>query len=208
MGQTDDLKATVVSLMPFPLDEQKVGVYPGTFHIDAALDGEPKLLVVDDAIHFIYLGEDRGDLKVRIPAHELAASIVYDYVSSLSCYTSESFPALFWVPGTHKDASKIPQDRMDTAKLLQKNWFLALVKLADDDWSKYHRHTVISDHQRHATKFLGLEREWLIQPSIEVPKPVLCGACKSPIHPEASICPFCRTNLKEPVQASNTLKEL
>ena len=203
----DELKATLVSLMPFAFDEHKVGVYPGDYHIDAS-GGEPKILVINDAIHYVYLGDERGNLKARIPAHELASALVYDYVSSLSCSTSTSVPAIFWIPGTHKveEIKKSYSDRIEVALQFQKNWFEALVKLADDDWSKYHRHTVVSDHQRHAAKSLNLEREWLIIPKPQEATTVLCAYCKSNIHPDASICPFCRTNLKELVQPVNTLQ--
>jgi len=207
----DELKATLVSLMPFPFAEHKTGIYPGDYFIKAASDDKPEFLVVEGALHYIYLGEERGSLEARIPAHELAAALVYDYVSSLSCSTGSSVPALFWLPGTYRDVEKIKKDfadRIESAIILQKNWFLKLVSLADDDWSKYHRHTVISDHQRHAAKYLHLEREWLIIPKPRELKLFLCPACKSNIHPEASICPFCRTNLKDLVQPVNTLKEL
>ena len=209
MEKLADLKATLVSLMPFAFHEHKVGIYPGDYHINAS-KGEPEILVVNDAIHYIYLGDERGNLKVRIPAHELAAALIYDYVSSLSCSTNASIPALFWVPGTHdlEDVKKNYRERIDTALALQKNWFLKLVELADDDWSKYHRHTVISDHQRHAARFLNLERECLIKPKPQELTSVLCPYCKSNIHPEAVICPYCRTNLRESVQPVNTLSEM
>ena len=195
----DDLKATLVSIMPFPIDEHKVGVYPGDYHLEASTDGRPHLLVVDNAFHYVYLGEDRGHMKVNIPAHELAAAVIYDYANSLFCISDSARPGVFWVPGTYRTPEEIEvefADRLEAARALQNNWFMALVKLADDDWQKYHRHSVISSHQLFAAKALGLEREWLVVMNPAVHN-ILCPACKSAIHPEATVCPHCQTKVLE-----------
>src|SRR5438132_14196669 len=75
----------------------------------------------------------------------------------------------------------------------QKNWFIKLIKLADDDWEKTRQHKFISDMQRYAAKAVGLERPWIIKPMmLEDNKVIKCLACQSPISPLAIVCPNCK----------------
>jgi hypothetical protein len=191
----DELMATLVSVYPFEINETKPGIYPGTFVILAAKD-YPQSLIVGEAIHFI----DRVDavpLKIRLLPQELAAAVVDDWVNAtLGTIVSEGIvPGFFWIPGAHKldtILSKFVKE-VEAARARQRAWFKNIVMIGDDDWSKYHKHTAISDVQRHAVKELGLEREW----SIEVAelKNISCPACKSSVDSQAIICPNCKNIL-------------
>lgn len=184
------VKSTVVSVVPFEIEERKPGLYPGYFKVPAAVDGEPQVLVIDNAVHYVYLDETRGSLQVRVPSYEIAASIVNDYCGSQLAVEVDGKPGIFWVTGevAAKDVkTKYPRELMQ-ARELQKRWFLALVKIADDDWARYHQHKSISDFQRYAARSLNLDREWLLAPETIAQ----CPACKNNVPVGAIVCPNCR----------------
>lgn len=187
-------KATIVSIVPFLIDESKPGIYPGTFRIPPVKDDDIEILVVGNSIHYVYLDETRGSIKIDTPAQEIARSVVEDFIDSQieSSRLEESHPGLFWVPGefSKNDVLNKFGDKIKAAREAQNRWYLRLVRMADDDWSRYHQHKSISDTQRHAAKSLGLDKEWLISPKNVVEK--RCPGCKSVVHPEAAICPSCR----------------
>lgn len=184
------LKATIVSIVPFESPERKPGLYPGYFLIPASPDGEPQVLVIGNSVHNVYLDDVRGSLQIRTSSYEIAAAIVYDYCSSQLAVDEGSKPGIFWVPGevTAKEVKiKYPQE-LQQARDLQKHWFLALVRIADDDWARYHQHKSISDFQRFAAKSLNLEREWLLV-SMDTSQ---CPACKNAVPVGAVVCPNCK----------------
>jgi hypothetical protein len=191
-----ELMATLISVYPFEIRESKPCIYPGYFYIPAAKD-KPESLIIGEAFHFV----DRVDaepLRIRVLPQELAQSIVDDwYSANLGVVVEEGIgPGLFWVEGAHAH-DKIERafaDKIQSARARQKLWFRNLVKIADDDWARYHRHTVISDIQRHAVKDLGLDRTWTIQVK-EVQALKVCLACQSQIDSKAIVCPTCRVVL-------------
>ncbi|HEV2386770.1 MAG TPA: zinc ribbon domain-containing protein [Candidatus Acidoferrales bacterium] len=58
---------------------------------------------------------------------------------------------------------------------------------ADQQWSRTHNFTVLSDIQRRAVKFLGLEREWAFKPETMVE----CPACGTSVRPGVAVCRAC-----------------
>jgi len=192
----DELMATLISVYPFEINEQKPGIYPGNFYLPAAKD-KPQSLIIGEAFHFV----DRVDaapLRVRVLPQELAQSIVDDWASAhLGVIMAEGIaPGLFWIPGAHSN-DKIEVtfiDKISEARAHQRRWFENLIRIADDDWSRYHKHVVISDIQRFAVKSLGLERDWSIQVK-EVQVLKTCPACQSKIDSKAIVCPTCKVIL-------------
>jgi len=192
MKLEDAYKATVVSLLPIEIREEKSGLYPGRFTIPAAKDGEPAVLVIGESFHYVYLDGDRGQMPIRNPAIQVAEAIVSDFVSACLGAKPDARPGLFCVPG-RKTAEEIKlefPEELEKAHTHQFNWYKELVMIADDDWEKYHRHTAISHIQRVAAKALGLNRLWL-EVVAAVP-PVTCPLCQSQVAGGAITCPNCK----------------
>ena len=187
-------KTTIVSLIPFDLNEEKP-VYPGHFFISGAKENDIEILVVENAIAFKYVDEYRGTDKINIDSEDLARAIVEDYATSqLAVMPSDDIiPGLFFIPGEHTkiEIKTKYKDIVAEYRAKQVKWFEILVRMADDDWEKTRQHKVISGIQRYAARFLNIDRPWLIEPKMEK-----CIACRSTVEAEAIICPTCKTVLK------------
>lgn len=203
-GIASSSRATIISLVPFPLDEFKPGLIPGQFHVDACLDGEPVCAVISDAIFFVYIDADRGNLRVPAPSYQVASAVCYDYVVAQMEAKEECHPAIFaevgiWTPARVK---KELGEKLDYFRSCQERWFVELIKRADDDWAKMQSHFAISDTQRYALKVLDPDnthnRQWAIMgPSDLRPTEAtelttqICGACGSDIPLNVVLCKYC-----------------
>src|SRR4051812_44541048 len=108
--QSYEPTTTVVSLVPFPIDETKPGMTPSRFYIDPAPREGFSCLLVQKCRHGVYLDEFRPTLIVPTAPEEVAESICMDYKrGQLGIKMTEAEPGLFWVPGafankeTHKE---------------------------------------------------------------------------------------------------------
>lgn len=186
------MNCTVVSIMPFALKEHKPQIYPGYFQIPASKDGSIQCLPVGDSIHWMESPfKGMPPIKITETSKVMARSIINDYVEAQLAIDSNAFPGIFWVEG-HYGSGGIKQDhkaKLEAVRDAQNNWFVNLVRIADDDWQKSHQHQAISDKQRFAAKALGLDREWLSVTSDFIP--VKCPACKEMVHPEAIVHAAC-----------------
>ena len=200
---TKEIVATVVSIVPHEIKSDMPTVHPGDFVIPASDGKTPVVLVVKEAGHDVYMGSDRTphSMRVKIPAYDVARAIVEQYLHSVIATADNAQPGIFWVPGEY-DADMIelsfPKE-MQNARIQQKNWYLELVKMADDDWTKSnHRHSAISNLQRMAADFLGFKREWVdaVKTNPELLNLVPCPACTTVISRAALLCPNCKTILK------------
>jgi hypothetical protein len=190
--------ATIVSLCPFPIDEFKPGIIPSNFHIDPAKEGDIEILNIGTNVTSRMRVPVMGNvIDMTVPAMTLARAIVEDRNTGQLYYSPEAKPGLFFVEGTYskEEVKKHFQKEIDEANMYQKNWFLQLVKLADDDWQKSHQHRYISDTQRYAARALGLTKDWNLTITEVADK--RCVACFSQMHQQASICPICKTNQSE-----------
>lgn len=198
-------KATVVSFVPFPIIEEKPGVYPGYFHIPPCRTEEPNLLIVGDSKYHVEIDPDRT-VTVPCPAAQMARSIVEDYVISCLEYSveHESQPAIFWVDGelSYSAIEKTHKETIERVKQFQLNWFRRLVTLADDDWERTRQHRSITDMQRTACKLLGLDRPWIIPAANAKETKKLCIACRSVVDPLAIVCATCKAILDPVAYAS------
>ena len=190
-----DLYCTVVSLVPFDIREEKPGLIPNTFYIPASDMKTPQVLKVGTARHYVYLDQDRGQLPVRTPSMELANSIVSDYITAQQRIDADAQPALFWVPGalTPQQVLKEHEDEVLGALLKQSRWFVLVCQQADDDWAKYHRHTVVSEIQRKMAQLLGWnpeQHEWMA-PNVTAIG-ARCPACGTLAMMGAVVCAQCQ----------------
>ena len=190
-------KSTLISFVPFPIEEWKPGLYPGNFNIKPAKNDIPECLVIGDSIYFVEIDENRT-ITVRNASDEVARAVVQDYlISNLSISLEEQiYPAFFWQEGEWNPIDVLTKlsDKVSFLLGKQREWFVRLVKMADDDWEKTRQHKTISDMQRFACKSLGLSRPWVIVP-VKPGANKECIACRSLVHPEAIICPQCRAIL-------------
>jgi hypothetical protein len=193
-----------VSIVPFPIDERKPGLIPGSFHVDACLnENEPVCQVIGDSFFYVYIDADRGNLRVPAPSHIVARSLCDDYNIAQLEVGPECHPGLFWLPGiwTTEKLLKGAQDELAYAREAQTTWFINLVKRADDDWEKTRQHYAISDVQRYALRRIDPEnkqnRPWVLVKPQEVLKSLeevptqLCAACGSDIPMGVVICKYC-----------------
>lgn len=195
--------ATVISLVPFPIDEFKPGMSPDEFHLDAAPEGGFTMLLVKKCKHGVYLDENRPTLIVPTAPEEVAQAICFDYQKGMmGVRLGEVEPGLFWVPGDYtteegrKTVKAVFAAEFREAERKQHEWFKALVSQADDAWSKFHMRSMISNLQRVAAQRLKLNREWLLEGEVEKALSE-CPVCFEKVHPKAIICRSCNAVLNQ-----------
>lgn len=186
--------STVVSLVPFEINETKPGLIPGSFIIPPSTNNEIQILHVTEAIFFVYIDEQRGSMKITTPSYKVAASIVEDYLTAQLGVDPDVHPAVFWVRGklTALEVQLRHGDQITSAHESQNRWFDKLIMLADDDWEKTRQHMTISDTQRHAARARGQNRPWLIKPADAPVKFKICPSCASSVPEAAVLCPICK----------------
>lgn len=207
--QQISLKSTLISLVPFPISEFKPGLTPGQFDMEASVGGVPSIKVIGESHYHVYIDHERGNLRVVDPSYKVAQSVVMDYLQAQLAAKPECHPAFFWKLGEFSASevmAKFP-DEVQAYNTIQMDWFLELIKLADDDWEKSRQHNSISDIQRFALKAIdptnSKMRPWvLVNPLHEAAKEVktqLCRACGSDVPFDVAICRYCR-HIIDPVR--------
>lgn len=189
--------ATVISLVPVAIKIDKPGLIPREQFIPKSDGVNPQVLHVDGALHYVNVGEGVKKFPVRVPADEYAQSIVNDYIHAcLAVDLGEgAMPALFWAEGkfSPKEVMTNFKERVEHELAGQNKWLTNLVKMADDDWQKLHRHSAISDLQRMAAKLLLIkDRDWILQDQNNL---FVCPACRSLIQKGSIRCSICTTVL-------------
>jgi hypothetical protein len=187
-------KSTVISLFPLPILEEKPGIFPGRFHIEPAGDS-PSLLVVGQSIHYVDVGEDRPQLTVTTSSAQIAQSIVEDFIAAQLGVDDDRNvrPGITWVRGevTPITLKTKYTDIVAGLQTAHRAWYAILVKMGDDDWQRYRKHSVISEIQRIAASKLGFtDREWLVVDNQLQHK--TCPACGTSVAPVVVVCPSCR----------------
>lgn len=203
----NDDKCTLVSIVPFLINEFKPGIYPGRFVISPCLNPKvPSLLYVGTSVHFVpqFNGdEELPSTVIKTHCKEIAHSVINDYMHGQMYVNEDCCPGLFMLPTEVSLEQIITKHKgaLMSAEKKQLMWFGKLVQQADNDWNRYKRHTVISDIQRFAARALGLDdKEWLTPEAHEIN--LKCPMCLSAVKPEASICATCRCILNEEKYAS------
>lgn len=183
--------STVVSILPYPIKEQKPSIIPSYFQVPRSRDGIPSVLQVGEAIYWVespFSGNPPPPpIKVTIPSREVARSIVNDLIEAQLAIESDALPGIFWVEG-HFTADEVMFRFASDLKKAEDNqfrWFSTLVRIADDDWAKYHQHKFISDLQRYAARSMMLNREWITPIQSEVQ--LQCPLCKDFVRSDAII---------------------
>ena len=188
---SQDLFCTVVSLVPFEINESKPGLFPSHYHIDESDTIKPKVIHVGTAAHFAYLDETRGSLRIPAPSTTVASSVVNDFINGQLNVSEECYPGLFWVPGklTAEEVEENYESKLNEVRKCQFNWLTSMCRLADDDFTRYQKHNVVSDTQRRAAKLIGWEPKehpWMRQ-GREMSS-VTCKGCGSVVTPGVAVC--------------------
>lgn len=187
------MEATVVSLLPFQISEKKPGLIPEDYVLLPSDGKTPSVLVIPDNVECpIYRGGEMPPFRAPVRAEALAKGIVECYNQSQWGYETDCHPALFWVPGkwTPNEVVLRFKKEIDDAKRAHNKWCVQLVRFADDDWNKNHRHKTISELQRYAARTLGLTgKEWYSEPEPETL--IECPSCTSLIPARAKKCKVC-----------------
>lgn len=188
--------ATIVSLLPHDLLEVKPELHPADYFIPKGTIKKPGLLIVSDDVHYLVnpdiLSEDKNIqfIKVNVKAIECAQSVINDYVVALIGVEPNATPGLFAVKGDFTDPNVVLErftKEVVQYQQAQGRWFANLIAIADDTYSKTKSPQGISDLQRNAAKWLGLERDWLY----EAKQPTKCPYCANGILPDAIVCSTC-----------------
>jgi hypothetical protein len=193
--------ATVVTLLPRELLEEKPHLLPGVYRIPAAKWGDIEILHVDEGIQYIpnpliEEGQPGANIKQIIPPPEIARSLVEDYISSHIALGENAAPGLFWVHGklTKDEVKRFHNRDIRKAETQQINWFRNLIAMADTDWMKNHNMLAVSDLQRLAARCLGVKKDWV---EFVMQETVQCPFCTIGIPSHAIVCPNCRQILKQ-----------
>lgn len=170
---------TVISGVPFPVRELKPQIMPGYFQIPPAKGGQIHILHVGESIHWMESPFPKmPPMKVTETPKAMARSIVNDFIDGMLAIDTDAGPCVFWVEG-HWTEEQIRKDfagQLHNAFEKQKRWFVSLVRIADDDWTKYRQHRMITDIQRAAAIEMGFKREWIdITVDAEMTKCPLCA---------------------------------
>lgn len=194
------MDCTVVSLMPYAIEETKPGVIPGVFLIPAAKDRTPGILHIDDGHSNLYMGEGKT-FPIKHGAEEIAKALINDYWTAQLESSEDARPALFWVYGKLSAVEVMAKHKkeLQEAKTRQNKWFMNLVRKADDDWAVSKQHRMISDLQRNAAIALGLKNKEWVQ-GAEIQEFIKCVFCSTMVEASAAICHNCK-NIVNPERA-------
>lgn len=199
-------KVTLISTLPRPLGEEKPGMFPSFYKIPAALDKNSLgILHIGDAYYneLIPYGDSKAPpRRIDVSAERVAEGLIFDFISAVLGTNFEPDdngvirkPGLFWIGGVlyEKEIKKDFNHKIIEATRCTEAWFKSLVKIADDDWQKFRQHKMITEWQRTACKWLGINREWNFD---AITASSTCPACMQVVSPMAIVCNHCKCILK------------
>jgi|SRR6186713_2571542 len=196
-------KSTIVSIFPKHILEKKPTIQPGIFEIKPGSYLSPSILVVGSSSWWKEIDENQPLLEIPHSSVVVADSIIKDYCNGIvACDMADNMPGLFYIPGTFTvdDIKKLHRAELDIANFKQRNWFTALVKMADALWARSGGNSLsISDEMKIAARELNLvNKEWLKDyQTMDLIRCVACGHLKNPLYP---ICSNCKA-VSDPVKA-------
>lgn len=187
-------KSTVVSIYPKHIFERKPTIQPGIFELKPGTYDKPSVLVVGPSSWWKEIDDNQPLLEITHSSIQVADSVVKDYCNGiLACDMSENMPGLFYVPGEWAPAEIKARNakELEIANIKQRNWFTALVRMADALWSRSNGNPLtISDEMKLAAHQLNLvNKMWLKDSQImELVQCRACGHLKNPLFPVCSNC--------------------
>jgi hypothetical protein len=187
-------RATVVSILPFEINDSKPNLYPGNFIIPAGDIQRPGLLSVGKSAFYIPMAFGAPSLQAFSSPFEVATSIVNDWVGAMLTVSEDARPGIFVANKSFKSqgeaAGELATEIADRLQA-QHRWFVKLVNEADKEYRTHNNGNAISDLQKVAARQLNLkDRPWLM----DLTQMGLnnCPACYNPININAIICGHCK----------------
>ena len=188
-------KATVVSIYPKPMQDEKWTVFPGKYRIEAGSLADPAILVVDPTSWWRDIDIEQPLIEIPVAANQVAHSFITDYVNGfLAVDMATQMPGLFYINGevTKLEVIAKYKNKLQEAKMKQDLWFKALVRLGDSLWARSNGNPlVIWDEMRLAARELGMESLPWMRLDVQAAM-TRCFACGSLRNPEFPICPTCK----------------
>lgn len=186
-------KATVVSIYPWDIHEEKPTMQPGKFFVPKGSYQSPSVLVIGPSSW--WRDVDEGDNSIEIPTSAIlmADSIVRDFcLGTLEVNFGIVQPGLFYVAGA-KSQSDIFKDHkalLDNAQAMQLRWYEALIKLGDSLWARTRGNPLaIDDRMRLAARELKKDKPWIAD--FQMVEMVPCTACGNLRNPNFPVCHHC-----------------
>jgi len=187
-------RSTVVSIFPKHIIEKKCTIQPGIFEILPGTYDKPATLVVGPSSWWKEIDENQPLLEIPHSSIQIADSIIRDYCNGIvACDMGSNMPGMFFLPGewTVDKIKKEKKEELDAANARQRNWFEALVKMADALWANSNGNPrTISGEMKLAANELNLtNKEWLKDSQImELVRCKACGSLKNPLYPVCANC--------------------
>jgi hypothetical protein len=188
--------ATVVSIQPFAVKEERPGLSPGEFAIPPGTPDEPQFLVVRKG-QIRMMDQDFRPFMVDEDPLRIAKDVANGHCSSLIGYGPDASAGVFAVPGevtTKEHLIREHKKIYDEYVKKQIEYFRVLIGMADDDWRRNKQLRHIGDLHRAAARFLSIDREWLAS---DIGTQMKCPACMSTVSTEAAVCFACQAILNE-----------
>lgn len=205
-GRVNEMdKSTIVSIFPKAIREVKHTIQPGIFELAPGTLDNPSILVVGSSSWWRDIDDDQPLLEIPVSSVNIADSVVRDYCNGLiACDMNMIMPGLFFLPGEFS-AEIVKRDykkQLTLADTKQKNFYTALIKLADTLWNNSNGNPIsISSDMRLAATELGLStREWMAD--FRASEMIRCVACGSFRNPQFPICHTCH-NIIDPALAQS-----
>lgn len=201
-------KSTIVSIYPKEVNERKCTLQPGQFVIPAGSVKHPKILVVGPSSWWRDIDEEQPLLEIPVSSIQVADSVVKDYCNGIyACDMAEAMPGLFYVPGAKVGESKEVDEKLtlewvrneykselERAERRQRNWYSALVKMADSLWARSNGNPLaVSDDMRLAARELNITqtKDWMKDfQMVDMVRCKACGSLKNPLYPICAACHF------------------
>jgi hypothetical protein len=122
---------------------------------------------------------DKRTLDFPISAREIAEDIAREINSDAG---DGSYFGVFVCAGDAPTDAELAAARARLAE-----YYRRLVAQADQDWERSHNWLMITDVERRAARWLGLEKEWSYEP-----RPLVdCPACAEKLKPGVAVCKSC-----------------
>ena len=79
------------------------------------------------------------------------------------------------------------EEELSLARHRLEAFYTDQVRIGDQEWERTHNHQFITDVQRRAARWLGVEKDWCYEP-----KPMVdCPACGEKLKPGVAVCKSC-----------------
>lgn len=187
-------KSTLISIFPREIDEIKCTIQPGRFMLKAGSYDNPSILVIGSSSWWKEIDPDQPLLEIPNYSIQVAESIVNDYCNGLlGCNMADSMPGLFWIPGefTVPEIKLKHKKLLDTALAHQRNWYTALVGMADSLWARSNGNPLaITNDMKLAAQELSLTKDWI--KDFSTIQKISCPACGFMVNADYPVCSNCK----------------